>query len=51
MGVMHQEVLRELEDAIVSLLLTSEQSWWLDKVSEDWSKANFTPILKIGKRT
>lgn len=32
-----------------SLLSIFEQSWWLCEMPEDWSKANFTPILKTGK--
>lgn len=47
-AVMHHEVLIELADATVSLLV-SELSWWPGEVPEDWGKANFTPILKIGK--
>lgn len=35
MDVIHQEVLRELADAIVGLLSTFEQSWWLGELPEE----------------
>jgi len=44
-------LLRELVDVIAELLsIISERSFRTGEVSEDWGKANVTPIIKKGKK-
>jgi len=48
---MHPQVLRELADVIAEALsIIFERSRRTGKVSEDWRKANVTPIFKKGKK-
>jgi len=48
---MHPQVLRQLSDVIAkpfSIIL--ERSWRTREVSQDWRKANVSPIFKKGKK-
>ncbi|PKU46749.1 rna-directed dna polymerase from mobile element jockey-like [Limosa lapponica baueri] len=45
----HLKVLRKLTDVVARLVsITSEKSWRLGDIPEDWKKANVTPIYKNG---
>lgn len=48
---LHPQVLRELVDVTLRpLLIIFARSWCLRNVSEDWKKANITPMFKRGKK-
>jgi len=48
---MHPQVLRELADVIAEpLSILFKRSWRTGEVSEDWRKANVTPIFKKGQK-